>query len=259
MNAIDLLKKDHEVVADLFEQVRNTPESKHSALFTKIKAELDTHAHIEETVFYPTLKKQGNKKLVDITSEGIEEHHQIKIFLTETNGQRRQKDVFEAKLKVLMEDVEHHVDEEEDEMFPLVEDQFSDEALERLGMALSSEKRKFVGKNPTIAKNLVKRPAEKKSTLGNIYDKAVTAVEGIFTGKSDGRRSAKPAAKGTGNGRTSTSRKAAGNGNGQAGKKTKSAKARKTASGSKPRAARSSKAAAPKRRSSSARKGAAAK
>jgi iron-sulfur cluster repair protein YtfE (RIC family) len=80
VNAIDLLKRDHEVVADLFEQVRNVPESKHSAIFTKIKAELDVHAHIEETVLYPRLKKDGTKKLADITSEGIEEHHQVKMF-----------------------------------------------------------------------------------------------------------------------------------------------------------------------------------
>ena len=163
MNAIELLKTDHKVVADLFEQVRNTPESKHSAIFTKIKAELDVHAHIEETVLYPKLKKDGTKKLADITSEGIEEHHQIKMFLKELDGVRRRKDVFEAKLKVLIEDVEHHVDEEEDEMFPLVEDQFSAAALEKMGAALDAKKQKFIAANPDVAKGLVKRRVTKNT------------------------------------------------------------------------------------------------
>lgn len=214
VNAIDLLKKDHEVVADLFEQVRNTPESKHSGIFTKIKAELDVHAHIEETVLYPRLKKDGTKKLADITSEGIEEHHQIKMFLKELDGARRQKDIFEAKLKVLIEDVEHHVDEEEDEMFPLVEDQFSDAALEKLGTALENKKQKFIAANPDIAKGLVKRRVTKNTgTLETIYDKAMTAVQAVFSGN-DGkstRRTGKKAA----NGKMSPSPVSAVNGSGR--------------------------------------------
>jgi len=214
VNAIELLKKDHEVVADLFEQVRNTPESKHSAIFTKIKAELDVHAHIEETVLYPKLKKDGNKKLADITSEGIEEHHQVKMFLKELDGVRRRKDVFEAKLKVLIEDVEHHVDEEEDEMFPLVEDQFSDAALEKMGAALQAKKQKFLAANPGVARGLVKRPAKKDTgMLGAMYDTAKSAVQGVFGG--NGRRSTGRAGKKTTNGKTSPSPVSAVNGSGR--------------------------------------------
>jgi len=204
VNAIDLLKRDHEVVADLFEQVRNTPESKHSAIFTKIKAELDVHAHIEETVLYPKLKKDGTKKLADITSEGIEEHHQVKMFLKELDGVRRRKDVFEAKLKVLIEDVEHHVDEEEDEMFPLVKDQFSDAALEKLGTALENKKQKYIAANPDVAKSLVKRRATTDNgTLGTIYNKAKSAVQGVFGG--NGGRSTRAAGKKAANEKTSPS------------------------------------------------------
>ena len=144
MNAIDLLKKDHKKVADLFDEVRSTPESRHPALFAKIKAEIDVHAHIEETVFYPRLLKGGNKELKDITNEGIEEHHQVKMFLNELARIKKQKDVFEAKLKVLMEDVEHHVEEEEDEMFPLVEDQFDESALKQYLEHLEEARQKHV-------------------------------------------------------------------------------------------------------------------
>src|SRR5947209_2600450 len=131
MNVIDLLKTDHRVVDALFREVESTPESKHKALFKTIKGELEAHAHVEETIFYPRLKKDGDQELNDITDEGIEEHHQMHMFLDEMSG--ISGDTFEAKFKVLIEDVRHHVMEEEGEMFPLVEDQFDKTKLELLG------------------------------------------------------------------------------------------------------------------------------
>ncbi len=76
MNAIELLKEDHNKVSRLFQKVKATEESKHKKLFEKIKEELDVHTHIEETIFYPKLKE--HKELEDITLEGIEEH-QLKL------------------------------------------------------------------------------------------------------------------------------------------------------------------------------------
>jgi hypothetical protein len=75
MNAIELLKSDHDVVDRLFQKVKATEESEHPPLFKKIYAELEVHMHIEETIFYPHLIAEGNEELVDITKEGIEEHH----------------------------------------------------------------------------------------------------------------------------------------------------------------------------------------
>lgn len=259
MNAIELLKKDHEVVADLFEQVRSTPGSKHRPLFKKIKAELDVHTHIEETVLYPRLKKDGNKKLTDITSEGIEEHHQVKMFLKELDELRGKKDVFEAKLKVLIEDVEHHVKEEEDTMFPLIEDQFSESALEKLGTSLENKKKKFIASNPTAARNLVRRTAsQKKGMIGAIYEKAVTAVGEILIGTGDKGPSVRPSAKKAGNGNKSASPKATGNGNGRSANKSR-ARSSAPAMRSKTGAAGSQRASGAKSRPSGGRKGATAK
>lgn len=143
MNAVELLKADHEVVADLFKQVEATKESEHPAIFVKIKAELDVHAHIEEVVFYPKLKAEGNKELVDIVFEGIEEHRQVKMFLKEIAALVDDSEKFEPKLKVLIEDVEHHVKEEENEMFPLVTDQFESDVLDELGAEMEEEKENF--------------------------------------------------------------------------------------------------------------------
>ena len=143
MNAIELLKADHKVVKNLFKKVESTDESKHPAIFAEIKKELDLHAHIEETIFYPKIKAEGEKELVDIVLEGIEEHRQVKMFLKELDGLSSDSEKFEPKLKVLQEDVEHHVNEEEEEMFPQVEAGFDAKVLEELGTEMEAEKEKF--------------------------------------------------------------------------------------------------------------------
>ena len=143
MNAIKLLKADHKVVAELFKKVEATKDSEHPAIFVQIKAELDVHAHIEEKIFYPKLKAEGNKELVDIVLEGIEEHGQIKKFLKELDAISNESEKFEPKLKVLIEDTEHHVKEEEGEMFPLVEAQFDAAVIDDLGAQMEKEKSAF--------------------------------------------------------------------------------------------------------------------
>lgn len=151
MNAIELLKKDHDVVDKLFQQVKATDESEHSALFEQIKAELEVHTHIEEKIFYPRLLQDGDQELQDITKEGIEEHHQAKIFLREISALAEDSEKFEPKLKVLMEDIEHHVMEEEGEMFKMVEDQFDKSTLEELGAEMEAEKSKAKKSNSANA------------------------------------------------------------------------------------------------------------
>ncbi|MEP7075475.1 MAG: hemerythrin domain-containing protein [Acidobacteriota bacterium] len=143
MKATELLKAEHDKVEELFAQVEAAEESKHEALFVKIKDALDPHAHIEETIFYPKMIADGNEELQSIVKEGIEEHRQMKMFLKEIAALSTDADKFEAKLKVLMEDTRHHVKEEEGEMFPLVEKQFPADVLEELGAAMAAEEGKF--------------------------------------------------------------------------------------------------------------------
>lgn len=143
MNAIELLKADHEKVAKLFEQFKANEDGDNTALFEKINAELTVHTHIEETIFYPKLKAEGNDELKDIVLEGIEEHRQVKMFLRELDALADQSEKFNPKLKVVVEDVEHHVEEEEGEMFPMVEAQFDEETLEALGAEMEAEKANY--------------------------------------------------------------------------------------------------------------------
>jgi len=141
MNAIELLKDDHDRVDKLFQKVKATEEGEHKELFEKIKLELDTHTHIEEKIFYPRLKEED--ELEDITLEGIEEHRQAKMFLRELANLSEDSEKFEPKLKVLMEDITHHVQEEEGEMFPKVEKIIGKAELEKLGKEMAEEKKNF--------------------------------------------------------------------------------------------------------------------
>ncbi len=150
MNAIELLKEDHDKVDRLFQKIKATPDGDHKDLFEQIKAELDVHAHIEEVIFYPKLKKDGNDELKDIVLEGIEEHRQAKMFLKELAALSDDSEKFDPKLKVLMEDISHHVMEEEGQMFPMVQDQFDEFTLQELGKEMEKEKAAF-GKSSKAA------------------------------------------------------------------------------------------------------------
>jgi hemerythrin superfamily protein len=140
MNAIELLKADHEKVKSLFKEAE-AAEGNNWELFEKIREELDVHTHIEEEILYPRIKKV--EELTDIVLEGVEEHHQAKVVMREIAALSKESDKFEPKLMVLMENVEHHIKEEEEEMFPKIEKLIAEEELEELGRQLAAEKRSF--------------------------------------------------------------------------------------------------------------------
>jgi hemerythrin superfamily protein len=143
MNALELLMEDHRKLREMFKQVKATENLKqHKQLFKKIKAELDAHTYAEEKVFYPTLKKYEEFK--DEVLEAIEEHLQMKTLLGAIDRLSEGNERFDAKLRVLIDDTEHHIDEiEESRMFPKVEGRFSEEELEELGRKLEAAKKEF--------------------------------------------------------------------------------------------------------------------
>jgi hemerythrin superfamily protein len=139
MNALELLKEDHEKVADLFEEAEDSDDQgQKERTFERIKTELETHTYIEETVFYPALEK--HEELKDLVKEAYEEHRQVKKLLTEIAALAEGSEKFDAKLKVMKENVEHHVEEEENELFPKVRSVFDDKKLEALGRELAAAK-----------------------------------------------------------------------------------------------------------------------
>jgi hemerythrin superfamily protein len=140
MNALELLKEDHLKVKELFEQAEGTEDQKEkNKIFSEIQTELETHARIEETVFYPAMQK--HEELKDLVLESIEEHRQIKTLLKEIDNLKSDSEKFEPKLAVLMENVEHHAEEEEEgKMFPKIRQICSEEDLEELGQELEAAK-----------------------------------------------------------------------------------------------------------------------
>ncbi|MDZ4244123.1 MAG: hemerythrin domain-containing protein [Candidatus Doudnabacteria bacterium] len=146
MDALELLKTDHKKVKQLFEKAEGNKNDKlQKQIFEQIKAELETHAHIEETVFYPAIAK--NEDLKDMVLESLEEHKQVKTLLREMESLTSDSEKFEPKLKVLMENVEHHaVEEEEGKMFPKVRKFMNAAALEQLGNELKAAKSKNLRK-----------------------------------------------------------------------------------------------------------------
>ena len=146
MNAFQLLKEDHQKVSGIFQQLEPTTEraeKTRTELFTKLKQELDIHAHIEETIFYPAIKQEAETR--EIVLEGFEEHAVVKRLLSELEGGEVTSEQWTAKLKVLQENVEHHVEEEEGEMFQKARQVLSEEQIDDLGRRMEQEKKRMQG------------------------------------------------------------------------------------------------------------------
>lgn len=139
-DATELLKADHDRVDELFNKVKANEDGNNKDVFQTIRQELELHTHVEEQIFYPNLLENGDEELQRIVRESLEEHGQVKTMLTEMGPMSGDDEEFKAKLKVLMENVEHHVEEEEGEMFPLVHDQLDEQMLVRLGSLIKAEK-----------------------------------------------------------------------------------------------------------------------
>ena len=142
MNALELLKQDHQKVKELFEQAEDSEAgTEQKRLFRQIKTELETHARIEEAVFYPAMQK--HQELKEMVREALEEHNQVKSLLKEMENLVDDSEKFESKLQTLMENVEHHAeDEEEGKMFPKVREIVDGATLEKLGQELEAAKGK---------------------------------------------------------------------------------------------------------------------
>lgn len=158
MDAFELLKADHKKVAQLFDQLESARGSAKLNVFKQIKNELELHTHVEESIFYPALEKP--EETHDLTLEAYEEHKVVKTLLSELGRARSANDEWQAKAKVLRESVEHHVDEEENELFDKADDVLSDEEIEALGVRMEAEKARKQGR--PVPKRAVKQGAKPK-------------------------------------------------------------------------------------------------
>lgn len=146
MDPFKLLKKDHETVAKLFDRTEAASGQAKLKIFRQIKRELELHSHIEETIFYPAIEHA--KETRALTLEAYEEHKVVKELLVELDAAGSVSDEWKAKLTVLRENVEHHVKEEENELFDQASDVLTGEEAERLGDRMRDEKVKRGGTVP---------------------------------------------------------------------------------------------------------------
>jgi iron-sulfur cluster repair protein YtfE (RIC family) len=141
MNAFALLKADHEKVAGILETIENTTERAlkgREELFVRLKEELDLHARIEEEILYPALEETEEAR--EIALEAYEEHRLVKQLLGELEAEPKDSEEWTAKFTVLKENIEHHVEEEEGEMFKKARLALNEEEIEELGVRLQEAK-----------------------------------------------------------------------------------------------------------------------
>jgi hemerythrin superfamily protein len=143
MNAIQLLKKDHTTVKEFFTQFEQAGKRAYQtkqAIFGQIHQALEAHAAVEEELFYPAVKHRHAEDVKDLVREATEEHKIVKTLLAEIVTMSAQEEQYDAKVTVLKESIEHHVKEEEGEMFPAATKQLSTERLDALGAEMASRK-----------------------------------------------------------------------------------------------------------------------
>ena len=141
MDALRLLKEDHELVKRILkdgEETTERAEKTRTELFGRLKSELEIHERIEEEVLYPALRDHPKSK--ELALEGYEEHHVVDTILGELEQTPVTDDQWAAKFKVAKENLEHHIEDEEGEMFDKARQIFSDEELEEMGARMEEIK-----------------------------------------------------------------------------------------------------------------------
>jgi len=151
MNAIDLLKKQHKEVKSLFKKMEKTEAGRERRqLLDQIATALQGHTTIEEEIFYPAVKALETKKAEEMVAEALEEHHVVKLVLVELPELDVEDEQFEAKMTVLSELVEHHADEEEEEMFKTAQ-KIGTEELKDLGTRMEARFAEITGQDRSRA------------------------------------------------------------------------------------------------------------
>jgi hemerythrin superfamily protein len=143
MDPFELLISDHRKVSELFEQIENDDDlSIQENTFARIKQELTVHAEIEETYLYPLVRQYEETE--EMTDEALEEHQEVKQLLMELDEISPTHEDWEDMIQELKDAVEHHVEEEENELFPKTKEVLNQETIDQLGTDLQRGKQLFM-------------------------------------------------------------------------------------------------------------------
>ncbi|HEX5946393.1 MAG TPA: hemerythrin domain-containing protein [Acidimicrobiales bacterium] len=216
MDAITMLKDDHATVEKLFKRFEQAGDRAHvekRRIVDRIIEELSQHAAVEEMLFYPVTRATV-PAVEDVALESIEEHHIVKWVLSELERMDPADERFDAKVTVLIENVRHHVTEEEGEYFPEVRSELGRKALTELGDAMVEAKtsaplRPHPESPDAPPGNLVVGPmagvADRLgATVGGVVQGGVSAVQDLID-RIRGTQSSRPSPTGS-----SVARKTAG-------------------------------------------------
>lgn len=139
MDALELIKEDHKRLKKLLKETLDAQGAQREHAMDHLRTELVAHERMEEEVLYPRLRDE--QKARDEVLEGYEEHHVADVILDELLDVPPETDLWKAKVKVLKENVEHHMDEEEDELFKKARAVLDRDELERMGERMERIKR----------------------------------------------------------------------------------------------------------------------
>ena len=144
MNAIDLLKADHERVKAILTQLSESTErgvKKRTDLLSKLEMEITIHTKLEEEILYPAFKEAGSKEQDIMYYEAKEEHRTVdSLVLPDLQNTDPATTEFSGRVKVVKELLEHHIEEEESEMFPQAQKLLGKEKLDELGVQMEAMK-----------------------------------------------------------------------------------------------------------------------
>ncbi|MEN5258659.1 hemerythrin domain-containing protein [Pseudomonas protegens] len=144
MNAIDLLKADHEKVKGILSQLSESTDralKKRVDLLDKLEMEITIHTQLEEQILYPAFKEAGGKEQDEMYYEAKEEHRTVdSLVLPDLKATDPSTPEFAGRVKVVKELLEHHIEEEETEMFPQAKKLLGKAKLEELGEQMQAMK-----------------------------------------------------------------------------------------------------------------------
>jgi len=144
MDCLDLLKEQHEEAKKLFAQLDKAEGAQAAELWSELSSKLSMHEELEETHLYPELKETRTTE--EITLEAYQEHHVMDVLIEEICALKPSDEEFHPKVTVLQENTEHHIEEEEGELFPKVRKIWDKARREEVGRKMEALKERLTGK-----------------------------------------------------------------------------------------------------------------
>jgi hemerythrin superfamily protein len=138
MDVLKFLEDEHDEVKQVFKKLEQAEGASATRLWNQLKSMLTLHEELEETYFYPQLKEEKNTE--DLVLEGYEEHHVMDVLIEEISQLEPSAENWQPKIKVLQENTEHHIEEEEGSLFPKVRKIWDTRKREEVGRQMQQRK-----------------------------------------------------------------------------------------------------------------------